>query len=312
MRKPLCVDLFCGLGGWTRGFIKRGWNCAGFDIERHVYGTEQYPADLVIQDVLTIHGKQFKEADCIVASPPCTEFSWMAMPWSRAKQVERALLGQDKFPPNYLGSRTIGDLTALFNACFRIQKEASAAAGLHIPMVVENVRGANKWVGRARHNFGSYYLWGDVPALMPIARRVNKGRSNFHFYEKTGLPSPSFHGAEHEASVRTTAWAEGEKGVPHRPTGHWTNPAENGSAQEGYKSSGLNWSNRELKGQDFTRRAAEATKCGGDWFGRGDSSPQRMGGSKSNARKAASALIARIPERLSDWVAEVYFPKEKP
>ena len=24
-----------------------------------------------------------------------------------------------------------------------------------------------KWVGRARWNFGSFYLWGDVPALMP-------------------------------------------------------------------------------------------------------------------------------------------------
>jgi len=33
--------------------------------------------------------------------------------------------------------------------------------------VVENVRGAEPWVGRAKWRFGSYYLWGDVPALMP-------------------------------------------------------------------------------------------------------------------------------------------------
>ena len=38
----------------------------------------------------------------------------MAMPWSRAKQVARALRGQDEFPENYKGSRTIADLTALF------------------------------------------------------------------------------------------------------------------------------------------------------------------------------------------------------
>lgn len=36
--KPLCVDLY---------------NCIGFDIERHDYGTGGYPGDLVIQDVLT-------------------------------------------------------------------------------------------------------------------------------------------------------------------------------------------------------------------------------------------------------------------
>ena len=54
------------------------------------------------------------------------------------------------------------------NLCFRIQAQASLAAGRHIPMIVENVRGAQPWVGRARWNFGSYYLWGDVPALMPL------------------------------------------------------------------------------------------------------------------------------------------------
>ena len=56
-------------------------------------------------------------------------------------------------------------LNALFNACFRIQREASEAAGRHIPMVVENVKGAQPWVGRAQANFGSFYLWGDVRSV---------------------------------------------------------------------------------------------------------------------------------------------------
>ena len=43
----------------------------GFDIERHVYGEHRYPAQLVIQDVLTLHGSQFRDAALIVASPPC-------------------------------------------------------------------------------------------------------------------------------------------------------------------------------------------------------------------------------------------------
>ena len=166
--KPLAIDLFCGLGGWTSGLLAECYDVIGFDIERHVYGEHRYPAQLVIQDVLTLHGSQFRNADLIVASPPCQEYSWMAMPWSRAKAVARALRGEGEFPEGYRGSRTIADLTALFDACFRIQREASAAAGRHIPMVVENVRGAQPWVGRARYNYGSFYLWGDVPALMPM------------------------------------------------------------------------------------------------------------------------------------------------
>jgi site-specific DNA-cytosine methylase len=84
--KPLAIDLFCGLGGWTEGLLAEGYCVVGFDIERHEYGELRYPAQLVLQDVLTIHGRQFKDAALIVASPPCQEYSYMAMPWSRAKQ----------------------------------------------------------------------------------------------------------------------------------------------------------------------------------------------------------------------------------
>lgn len=106
--------------------------------------------------MLTLHGRQFKDAALIVASPPCQAYSYRAMPWKRAKALP---------PPD----------NSLFEACFRIQREACEAAGRYIPLVVENVKGAQKWVGRARWNFGSFYLWGDVPALMPIAvARKNK------------------------------------------------------------------------------------------------------------------------------------------
>lgn len=148
-QKPLAIDLFCGLGGWTEGLLAEGYDVVGFDIERHEYGEHRYPAQLAIQDVLTLHGSQFKDAALIVASPPCQAYSYRAMPWTRAKALPA--------PDN-----------ALFEACFRIQREACEAAGRHIPLVVENVRGAQKWVGRARWNFGSFYLWGDCPALMPI------------------------------------------------------------------------------------------------------------------------------------------------
>ena len=153
--QPLAIDLFCGLGGWTEGLLAEGYEVVGFDIEQHVYGEHRYPAQLVLQDVRTLHGRQFKDAALIVASPPCQAYSWRAMPWKAAKAAP---------PPD----------NTLFESCFRIQREACEAAGRHIPLVVENVRGAQKWVGRARWNFGSYYLWGDVPALMPITFQAQK------------------------------------------------------------------------------------------------------------------------------------------
>ena len=66
----ICIDLFCGLGGWTEGFLAEGYSVIGFDIEH-----KDYPGQLVIQDVLTLHGAQFRDVALIVASPPCTEYS---------------------------------------------------------------------------------------------------------------------------------------------------------------------------------------------------------------------------------------------
>src|SRR3954465_7217003 len=113
MRKPLAIDLFCGLGGWTDGLLAEGYDVIGFDIEQHVYGEHRYPAQLVIQDVLTLHGSQFKTADLIVASPPCQEYSYMAMPWSRAKAKAAAIRADES-------GQALADLNRLFNACFRL------------------------------------------------------------------------------------------------------------------------------------------------------------------------------------------------
>ena len=254
---------------------------------------------LVLQDVNTLHGSQFVKADCIVASPPCQEYSYMAMPFSRGKAVRKGLRGEGDFPQDWRGSRTVGELRTLFDACFRIQREASEAAGREIPLIVENVRGAQEWVGKAPCHFGSFYLWGDIPALMPQTWRAVK------------VPSPGSDslivGFQQQAKLMI----------------------------EGYKSQGLNnWSDRSKRGQDFTRLAgwhaggrdgrshprhltapseherilfrkiesvADGTKISGSGLGRVSSS--------SNYRKAASAQIAKIPFPLAQHIARCYYPR---
>ena len=55
-QRPIAVDLFSGLGGWTEGLVAAGWHVIRFDIEDmcKLLG-EPYPEhfSLVIQDVLT-------------------------------------------------------------------------------------------------------------------------------------------------------------------------------------------------------------------------------------------------------------------
>lgn len=242
--KPLAIDLFCGLGGWTEGLLAEGYDVVGFDIERHQYGEYCYPAHLVLQDVLTLHGSQFRDAALIVASPPCQAYSYRAMPWSRAKALP---------PPD----------NTLFEACFRIQREACETAGRHVPMVVENVRGAQKWVGRARWNYGSFYLWGDVPALMPFAKSgAMKG-------EITGRPGCSnFHPQNYPTKVPGFR----------------------------FDGSGRSFQTASVNGTTKFTIARNVTSKNRD----------PIASAPGAARKAASAMIAKIPLPLARHIAATY------
>ena len=183
LSKPLAIDLFFGRGGWGRAFAAEGYRVIGFDIE-HLphHGPVPEGCELVLQDVRTLHGRQFKDAAVIVASSPCQRYSYMAMPWSRAKREIRWQEWQrtSPFSPGF-------DLNELFEQAFRLQREASEAAGHHIPLIAENVKGAQRWVGSAKWHAGPYFLWGDVPAIMPYGQwRKGVGSGRSWFYQNGG------------------------------------------------------------------------------------------------------------------------------
>jgi len=79
---------------------------------------------------------------------------------------------------------------------------------------------------------------------------------------------------------------------------------------EGVKQggSGAAWFDKAV---DERRKEATAIKNGKDWFGAGENcSLQRRSSSRSNSRKAASAMIAKIPFALASYIARAYKPKE--
>ncbi len=313
MITPLAIDLYCGLGGWTEGLLAAGYNVVGFDIQRHQYGDNKYPAQLVLQDILTVHGSQFKDAAVIVASPPCQNYSYLAMPWSKSTDPNNSKAAKalrKKW-------ETEGPDNRLFDACFRIREEAMEAtrelceacdgagcrndaigcrectgSGLgpprYIPLIVENVRGAVEWVGPQKAKYGSFYLWGDVEQ---VGDRILAG-ADIGKFGAVGLAPGD--GVKCGGSAGDDWFAHHNRdsfGVKVRTEG------------EGRRTDVGN----EVR---FTSRdcGIEGTKIGGDWFS-DPNSTCRKHGSRSNARKAASAMIAVIPYPLALYIARVFHPE---
>jgi len=133
------LDLCCGLGGWSQGFQAEGWQCTGVDVSDFA---RHYPGTFIQADILRWSGWMSLRPDLVVASPPCDEFSRFSMPWTRAAN-----------PPN-------PDLR-LVCRCVEIAHDLDA------PMILENVRGAQDWLGRSKMNCGPFHLWGDVPPVIP-------------------------------------------------------------------------------------------------------------------------------------------------
>ena len=342
--KPVVIDLCCGLGGWTQGFLAEGWDAIGFDIEKHQYGDKRYPGQLILKSILDLNGYDLRAVNpaLVVASPPCQNYSYMAMPWTRAKEMAARIRADEAEQVK---------LNALFNACFRIAREIGC------PIVLENVKGAQPWVGRARAHFGSYYLWGDVadvggrvvradvPARFgeyvrpggrsqkfnpdgtehpqgswfAIADSKERGAQkregrNFHAFENGLGSSPSFNGVEHETRHVKVAGISFNGG--HAPGFNVTAAQRYRAETEGVKQggSGSVWFDDAV--DERRRQASAAIKgTGGGWYGdyaeqkasgRGCSSRQTS--SHSDSRKAASAMIAEIPFALAQYIARAFKP----
>lgn len=145
------LDLFCGRWGWSRAFAARSWLCFGIDLVESPKPSE-FPQrySFTKADVLWLTVEKIKSEgfDFIVASSPCEEFSTL----------------RNFRPPVPYPEMGI----KLFNHT----RSICEASG--IPYVMENVAGAQKFVGRSDANCGAYHLWGNgIPPLIP--KGIRKG-----------------------------------------------------------------------------------------------------------------------------------------
>lgn len=174
------LDLFCGRFGWGRAFAARGWEVVGVDLTEPPEIPEG--CTFIRADVLQIWSRPDgsfyisertdggpilwdEKFDFVCASSPCEKFS---------------VHGMKHFHPNppypELGIKLFNHTRSICNA-----------SGL--PYVMENVRAAQQFVGKAVNHCGPFYLWGNaVPPLMPQGIIKGMTREAMGFREFKGSP----------------------------------------------------------------------------------------------------------------------------
>jgi hypothetical protein len=129
----LMVDLFSGLGGASKVFKQAGWEVITVDIN------PDFSPDLCmdVRDFLSVWDG--RKPDFLWASPPCIEFSKSSMPWYGFKK------------PEWWAMELVFETLKIVHA---LEPKL---------WILENVRGAQKWIGKAPFHAGSFYLWGYFP-----------------------------------------------------------------------------------------------------------------------------------------------------
>jgi len=135
------LDLFSGLGGWSKAFQDRGHKVVTVDIEKKFNPT-------ICKDVMKLTHKDFNgyDFDIVLASPPCTEFS------------------KDTMPDSWNKNRIANPNTLLLQKTLKIIYWVDPKY-----WIIENVSGARPYfypfLGKPVKKVGSRYLWGKFPIV---------------------------------------------------------------------------------------------------------------------------------------------------
>ena len=143
------LELFCGLGGWSKPFIECGHNCTGVDIVNL-----GYPGKFIQCDIMDFVPKE--KYDAVLASPPCREF---CLPLKLLPSDRDERIGLDLVWKTFDIIQTIKPKYWL----------------------IENVKGLSEFLDKPNEivqynrnrNYKSAYLWGNIKLglIPPIQHR---------------------------------------------------------------------------------------------------------------------------------------------
>jgi hypothetical protein len=174
------LDLFAGKLGWSKAFVARGCTVVAVDL----IVPAEIPEGVVFRqmDVLKINLimiRQWEEElggkfNFACASSPCQEFA------KTCKGGMACFYPNAPYPQQGI---------ALFS------HTRSLLESMGIPYVMENVRGAEQWIGDANKHAGPFYLWGTgVPPLIP--KGLTKGTTNMGNWNRNPKLGPQKSAAE--------------------------------------------------------------------------------------------------------------------
>ncbi len=167
------LDLFCGVGGWSKVFMSRGWECTGVDIDDF---SDAYPCEFCQADVYDLPANWIDSFDAVCMSPPCEEFSRAHLPWLRG----------DREPAQWA--------IDLLEWSIRLAESSNRR-------IVECSNFAARHVGGSQR-FGSYRLWGDVPLMMRDIPRGKTAKSGQKPELRSEIPA--------ELALSVAEWFEGQ------------------------------------------------------------------------------------------------------
>jgi len=158
-------DLCTGWGGWLDGLVLEGFDDVhGYDVDARILEGNPHPTTCI--DVYDLPAHELEGADLITASPPCRDFSKLAMGLGQKWRV--------KPDP---GGRGLD----LVKRCLKIIRDAEPRY-----WILENVVGLIPYLGE-KPRFKAWVsptmyraFWGNFPAFL-VPRDMRKGRMTVRF-----------------------------------------------------------------------------------------------------------------------------------